>query len=1111
MFREESKKILKNQDGSDFPLVCLKQIKNVVIQSLEYPWMGEEDAKPTDLEYELFCGALESFCSKPLVELLDDWMISLETVLPAIRSSIRIYSKAACQEKIREMDTELVRWVEFGLSASENTSYVENSQMVKIGCKLVEQLSAMHDKNLSIKFSEPQYLRHIMNIISSKLYCSSIRCGAARALLKILSHPLISWKLMLTKLGSREYNLYEQIVDFFINPTGVSLDLLAVLRDIVSYFSFKHSTDIVVSCARKLCVDDTCTNDGEISQLISSFDILHDFFSKIRNDFGYTSCIAHQAVVKSRLIPHICAHIAAPTHSARTRFSAVRCLRMLCDLNNDDISGVLFLAYMDAETVTLVARMLNRVSEENEVSLLPFALRAIVLIDQLAAVNEKKVLKLFTSIVDVSARINILQNMLYMLYFHEGRLALISALSFRDNLKHLLFIFDVQKSMFLSAGYIDDELKMRFRQTTVYGYLCEILFSLARNQSSGTFWRKNGPKISKLIDCNLISAATSLKHWLEPFREELMLGTGMSTLNLLLIRLNDQGDKYIEGDPPLPLITLLRLIDSIFDEPEREAPFNLSYDEIRFDFHGRFYENGGFDRIRHVLSIANNQQSKRILERCTTFTGDSYIYCQFVRSAISVMYKLLTSLEIINWYPDKLTVDTLLRTYTLCCIDESCCDQRVKEIVLKSFALFICQTRNSQIRTKKSSRQPFLEFFLFCGFENPSYFLATLDILRQLLPLPSNLLANIAGMDMKKIMYVEKMWNANISKCSFQLEFAVTLGTASSQRLRQCLFDVCKRLAYLSEDNALLIAEILIKQSSKVLTSSACSMVIDGMKDDLSEEESDIRFGSAADSIMASFYAFLAVCSGEFILRDAIVAVISKRRNYISTLLKFFKLASRKTLPHVMFQTYVINFFQNICYFDNETDIKHNCLPRDMYIVVCQSLVEHFGNIHHNKETVLLALKSICIIGRSSELGRAVISNALISNESAVLRFINRFITMSEPDLELFSQVATHLAELFRDILKNDSVKSVVIKSQISASSEEHPLMRFNSLLVESECSQDVILTLDELLNVSIHDDFVDVVLEDLEAYEWPENLVSVQQVDSQQMTSHQLKNLLNL
>lgn len=138
--------------------------------------------------------------------------------------------------------------------------------------------------------------------------------------------------------------------------------------------------------------------------------------------------------------------------------------------------------------------------------------------------------------VNIPERIAVLQNMLHMLLVEEGRLAMISALSFGDNLKYLLHICDLQKYVLTPEGHIDDGMKTRFRQTATYGYLCEILFALARNQSSGIFWRKHGPEINKLIDCNFISAATSLKQWLEPFREELAVGKNINALNFLIMR-----------------------------------------------------------------------------------------------------------------------------------------------------------------------------------------------------------------------------------------------------------------------------------------------------------------------------------------------------------------------------------------------------------------------------------------------------------------------------------------------------------------------------------------------------------------------------------------------
>uniref|UniRef100_A0A915Q3S3 Uncharacterized protein n=1 Tax=Setaria digitata TaxID=48799 RepID=A0A915Q3S3_9BILA len=1102
---ESSEKVSGN---SDMYSPLLQQVDNVIIQNLEYPWKDIEDTKPTDLEYELFCGALESFWSKPLADLVDDWTISLETILPTIRSSIRIYSKAAsCEGKRHDMDVELARWAEFGLSSSQSTSFAGNSQMVMIGCSLTKQLSAMHEKDLGVIFSAPHYLRYIMDIISSKLYCSSIRCEAAQALLHILFHPLISWKFMVTEIEGNAYTSYEQIVRLFMKSENVPLDLLAVLQKVVTYFAFKYNTDVIISCARRFFVEEDCNIGDDTSKLLSSFGVLQNFFSKIKNDFSYTSRTAHQAVVKSFVIPHICAHATAPNQDTRIRHLAIHCLRMLCDFDGSDISGAVFLSHMDTQTISLVGRLLQKVSEYNkDASLLPYALRAIVLIDQLAAANEKCI-----SVIDAPGRVAVLQNMLDMLLVDEGRLALISALSFRDNLKHLLHMYDVQKSMLTLEGHTDDDIKMRFRQTATYGYLCEILFALARNQNNGTFWRRHGPGINKLIDCNLISAATSLKNWLEPFREELALGRSMSTLNFLTMRLTHHSEKYVEGDPPLALVTLLRLIDAVLDEPEDASFFGVTCDEIRFDYHARFYEDGGLEKTATVLNTANAQQSKRVRCLCTSLTGDSYIYCQFVRSATSIIQKSFSSLKAINQSPDKLVIDTLLMTYTLCCVDEACADRTIREIILKSFALFILpNSPYRQVSRRPVGQHLFLELFLDSGFEKPSNFFATLDIMLQLFPLPPSLLANVVGINMQEIISAEKLWCDRILEYGKQLQFAIMLGISSSQRLKRRLFDFFKRLSYCSETSALRLVDILIKQSLRMLTSSAHTAFVDAFEGDTVEEESNVRFGNAVDPVTTSFYAFLAACSGDFVLRNSMILAISQRKNYIPTLLKFFRLASPKTLPHVSFQMHVIKIFHNLCIADNEIDGKIDCLPRDLYITICNSLVEHFGNIQHSIETTVLAIESICNIGSSSAFSRAVICNAMVSNEGALLHFVDRFNSMGEPNDKLLFQAATQLVDLLENILEKDSVKFVVLKSLSSTNFEQHPLVQLKKQLTELGYSKDKLLSMQKALEVLTQAEPVEEVLEDLEAYEWPENVTTVQQVDSRQAANYHVENFLN-
>ncbi|VDK28024.1 unnamed protein product [Gongylonema pulchrum] len=203
----------------------LQQFDKIHIKTLAYPWKYVDDQKPTELEYELFCGALESFWSKDLVELVtvncsDDWTIALETVLPTLRSSIRMYCES-CEEKAPELDVELTRWVKFGLSSSQSALYSENSRLVMIGCSLVKHLTLMHDRQLSAAFSEPCYLRYFMDIILSEQYCASVRCEAAQALLHILFHPSTSFECMLVKIDG--YTPYEQIVRLFLKPEVCSV------------------------------------------------------------------------------------------------------------------------------------------------------------------------------------------------------------------------------------------------------------------------------------------------------------------------------------------------------------------------------------------------------------------------------------------------------------------------------------------------------------------------------------------------------------------------------------------------------------------------------------------------------------------------------------------------------------------------------------------------------------------------------------------------------------------------------------------------------------------------------------------------------------------------
>ncbi|VDK30025.1 unnamed protein product [Gongylonema pulchrum] len=432
-------------------------------------------------------------------------------------------------------------------------------------------------------------------------------------------------------------------------------------------------------------------------------------------------------------------------------------------------------------------------------------------------------------------------------------------------------------------------------------------------------------------------------------------------------RLSAYSEKYLDGDPPLPLVTLLRLIDAVLDEPEKVLYSDASLNQILL--------------LLLIFEVANDEQGKRVRDRCTSLSGDFYIYCQFVRSATSILRKMFASLHAIRQNPEKSVVWSLLRTYSLCCMNEQCADRIIKGTILESFSFFITpSTAPASLQQQlgaKTTQPSFLGLFLSTGFEEPANFFATVDIWRHILPLPSASLISATGFDPEKAILMDKLWSASILQCERHLHFAVLLGISSSQRLRRCLYDLLIRLATISDEIALLLADL------KMLTFSAYATVADAFDEDgVEEEESSVRFGAAADVVIASFFAFVAACSVELPIRKSLITVISQSKNYISTILKFFKLASPKTSPHVTFQRNVIKLFRNICVIDSNHNGRIAQLPRDIYVTVCDSLVEHFGNVEHDIETAVLALKALCDIGRSSTFGNVAVDQQIPAESS---------------------------------------------------------------------------------------------------------------------------------
>lgn len=68
----------------------------------------------------------------------------------------------------------------------------------------------------------------------------------------------------------------------------------------------------------------------------------------------------------------------------------------------------------------------------------------------------------------------------------------------------------------------------------------------------------------------------------------------------------------------------------------------------------------------------------------------------------------------------------------------------------------------------------------------------------------------------------------------------------------------------------------------------------------------EIRFGTAADFTTAACFEFLTDCCRDNFFCRVFISYITKEASFVTGILKFFGVASQKTIPHVCFQKEVI-------------------------------------------------------------------------------------------------------------------------------------------------------------------------------------------------------------
>uniref|UniRef100_A0A915BQK9 Uncharacterized protein n=3 Tax=Parascaris univalens TaxID=6257 RepID=A0A915BQK9_PARUN len=1048
---------------------------------IEPPWTHlDEKEEFSQSDYELFCDALQRFNEIAVEGNGDEWLETMKRLLPTLRSSIRNYSdKHPTEYDEGRLEERLVSWVEFWLSKlAPFQGDIVNEIYIRVGCRIAQRLFLMPSQRFTLALNRRHIMHRLLDLVESRRMCNTTRCEAARTLFTSLFHCEASADAVFEGVvgDSEGVTPYVRIIKLLLHANEMPIHVVLQLRSVVNYCAFLYWLMSIRKSANAEASREK--GDDESIALLTSLKKMADFVTVWRKRKNEDRRFLYKSLHESGILQSLCSLATLTKVSNRVRIAAVQLLRVLVDFHGGDIAGTVLLAHSTTEIVSLVIKILTRSEKvmkqrnsSTERSLLPYALHTLQLIDTLAIANQSD------DDMDCEQRISALRAMLMLSVTTEGVKSLVAALAYPSCMKHLLEVFTLGNAA-IGDEHMSGEMKTRMRHSASYGYACEILFTLARFQSDGCFWRKHGAVLCHLIDGSFISAATSLKQWTDPLRYALAHAANASSLHFLLQRLESYSDKFENGEPPFAAITVLRLLNALLDE--HHSVSNMSRNERYNEIISMFYEEDGLEQVVRLLKLANMKRSPGSAGSRSTLSGDSSIYVALVYPALCLIGKVHKSLASINKLLDVSAIDVLLDTYAVCGFGRTCEHIRIRRLILEALNAHV----SLQSSSSKSSLHVMLEKLLTYGLSQPRTFLAVVDIVRRLLPRPvlASVVDRLCEADRQILLSSCGTWMDHLLMFKQHLSFIVLLGITTSRVLRSHVIALCVRLAHLGVNAAKFIAGELLEQALRALAVSSQNAVLNALNDE-SDDEGDIvseevRFGAATDYTTAAMIALTASCVRDTTICIAFADLLASRRLFLSTALKFFNVASHKTVSHVVFQKHLIRMFVELCQMSDTEQGEVPILLSELHFMVCSALCEHVGQNEQSLDTVIPALKALITIGDASKHTRASVQKAFNSRPGVLTRFIRRLEATSDYSSSALNIASGLLLTLIENFFAKSASLCVVLQWPLSVDESsggdcvEHPLLRLTAFLREStdfEWSSAIVPRLENILRMLEH------------------------------------------
>lgn len=1028
---------------------------------LKNPWTLEDDSANYRLlrsEYERFEAALGKYSSDEILNNTLEWISDMEEILPRFKICLKHYAEGInCNEdSVNILLNTLTDWVIIGFDL--NLAYGENefgARHIMVGARIASTLFRMNSSLYAKHLTGRYFLHSMLDVIVSEKTSSSLKRDLADVLRNSLYHS--------SAISDDFYNQIqngkspEGRLSDILNEKVIGNDAALLVHRIYMFHQFVRVLQKLFLYYQALQINES---------RMSEYEALHDDIQHVTFDYllerpwcdGEFKVFAYRALIESHTVNILCVLIASSEIPKNIREASAVFLMTIVGFDICDITGVLFLFSLDSRSsVDAVmsccrhAEVLSQTFEGEIYRRTCLGLKVIRLVDDLAFANAQN-----SGIANVDSpdRVNALKEIFQLCTPSNGASmkVVLAVFSYSDYLDHLLKVFKLGQD-----PNADHTVTARLRSSASYGYAVEILLAIARSQSKGSFWRRYGPAICRLIDTNLISAASAIKQWTDPLRDPLSHGTSASALHYLVQRLEMYKDRFMAGDPPFALITTLRLINSLLVKCVPTIPADMGSSSVPYNLCWNFYGDNGLKKVCECLKLANLRRGvQEESDRGVPLTSDLLIHTEILRSSLLIIAKTVAAFAHTRKINDFSPVGVLLRTYALCC-EPQFRYPVLKRIIWRTFAVYLSAAFRGPSNTK-TNVESFLQRLIECGIETPSNFLALTTLLSNFVSSPCFPEFNPAT---GRLCYLyssdaREQWSNVFMEYADQLRFIILFGMSSSRDLRCSTADLCVHLARLSDRLACFIATEMVKRGCQILCTStnialqnAASLENFGNK---TETIGEVRLGAAVDFVAASLFALISICSRDEVIRSALVVVFSNNPMYMRTALKFFEVASRKTIPHVFFQIQLIKLFKNICEMGYPENRKPH-LSQDIFLKICDSLAQHIEHREQSFETIIPSLEALYTISSSSEHGLYAVQKAFLSRPGSLIRFTKRLASSTDCSDSVIKVTANILSQVFCSALTNKSLRLAVLQwppagdERMEEGCGEHPLLQLILLL----------------------------------------------------------------